>query len=338
MKKEKTLRIGITPGDPAGIGPEIALKAVNDINSTGDSGIIPVLIGGIDNFRRNYSSLAESYEIITPDVLESEPDPSKKYICPLEYKQGIHKPGKGTVESAAESLFYINNAVDLWKSGLIDAIVTGPVHKGLIERSGTPFAGHTEYIADRINEKDPLMLMYSPDYRVLLATTHIPVSQVAERLTKDYLIKIIKKGYESFCTIDDSPGQIAVCGLDPHCGDDGSIGTFDTEITTRTIETLKQEGVPLTGPVSADTLFLPEKWKTFSLAIALYHDQGMIPFKILAFEKGVNVTLGLSITRTSPDHGTAFDLAGKGSAIYSSMKEAILLARDLELNRQKNKN
>ena len=327
MKNRKTLRIGITPGDPSGIGPETALKAVNEIAGPE---IIPVLIGGRLNIKKNYSSLAEDYTFISADSLEKELQPSKKYICELEYPAHHHRPGRGTVESALEALFCIDSAVDLWKKGLIDAVVTGPVHKGLIERAGVSFTGHTEYIAGRIGEDDPLMLMYSSDYRVILATTHIPLSEVTRSLDKDRLKKIITEGFRAIETIDGAAGTVALCGLDPHCGDEGAIGVFDTEVTLSAAGELRQEGFPLTGPLAADTLFIPDNWKKYSLAVAMYHDQGMIPFKMLSFEKGVNVTAGLSITRTSPDHGTAFDLAGKGTALYSSMKEAILLARDIE--------
>ena len=233
-----------------------------------------------------------------------------------------------------ESRLYIDNAVDLWKRGIVNALVTGPVNKAHIEKSGCRFTGHTEYIAGLINEKNPYMLMYSPDYRVLLVTTHIPVADISKNINAEKIYNTIIAGHNAIQLLDsDDSARIAIAGLDPHCGDDGAIGNFDAEITKEAVSRALQNGINIEGPFSADALFTPKKWKSYNLAIAHYHDQGLIPFKVLAFESGVNITLGLSITRTSPDHGTAYDIAGKNKANHKSMLEAIKLAHKLAIKK-----
>lgn len=185
--------------------------------------------------------------------------------------------------------------------------------------------GHTEYYADRLG-KEPFMMMFSRDYRVLLVTTHFAVSELSSLVTLDAICRTIRAGNTALSRIDGKKPKIAVCGFDPHCGDHGAIGTFDDEVTAQAVNLMKKEGIDVEGPFSSDTVFMPSKWKKYSLVIAHYHDQGLIPFKILAFESGVNVTLGLDIVRTSVDHGTAYDIAGKMAAGYESMTEAIRLA------------
>ncbi|MFC1670584.1 PdxA family protein, partial [Spirochaetota bacterium] len=248
-------------------------------------------------------------------------------------EEKLPPPGKGNIQSAIESKKYIDTAVSLWKNKIIDAVVTGPVNKGFIEKSGTPFTGHTEYIADLVNSKKPYMMMFSKNYRVLLATTHIKLAQVIERIDKKRLLEVIKMGNDTIKSIDGGEVKLAITGIDPHCGDDGAIGDFDTSITGAAVNEAKKEGINIEGPFAADTLFIAHKWKKYNLVIAQYHDQGLIPFKLLAFDKGVNVTLGLPITRTSVDHGTAYDIAGKGIAGYESMLEAVKLAYQLEIKR-----
>lgn len=321
MARNVPLKIGITIGDPAGIGPEITAKAVNSLEG---SGIIPVVIGRKDIY---YSGLihdrVQLTQCVYSDNLKSINYPSFVHI---NTSYPLPVPGRGTVETGAESLKYIDAAIDLWKKGLIDAVVTGPVSKGLIESSGTPFSGHTEYIAAAIGESDPLMMMYSPQYRVLLVTTHLPVSRISGSVTLEKILSTVRRGAEAMRSIDGMEPVIAISGIDPHCGDNGSIGNFDRDVTAKAVSLLRDEGINIEGPFSADTLFMPDKWKKYSFIVVHYHDQGLIPFKMLAFDNGVNVTLGLSIVRTSVDHGTAFDIAGKNIAGFSSLVEAVKLA------------
>jgi len=177
--------------------------------------------------------------------------------------------------------------------------------------------------------------MFSPRYRVLLTTTHIPLSEVTAAVTAEQLMRVMETGYRSMSLIDGGTVRMAVAGLDPHCGDGGAVGDFDMTVTKNAVEKARATGIPVEGPFAADTLFIPERWEKYNLVIAQYHDQGLVPFKMLSFDTGVNVTLGLSLTRTSVDHGTAFDIAGRNIAGHRSMAEAIRLARLLELKKNR---
>jgi 4-hydroxythreonine-4-phosphate dehydrogenase len=322
--KNRAIKIGITLGDPAGIGPEVAFKAVNNLTRIN---YIPVMIGRIDIIKKYYKKLLNNFIIIKKD----QPFPSRlnlkeKYFFDISSDMPVPSPGNGNVETGLESRVYIDEAINLWKRKFINAVVTGPVSKSLVEKSGVKFTGHTEYIAESIKEKNPYMLMYSKNYRVLLVTTHIPVADIRKNISAEKIYQTIMTGNNFLNSINTGKNSIAIAGLDPHCGDDGAIGSFDKKVTENAVELAKEQGLNVYGPFSADALFTPRMWNSYDLAIAHYHDQGLIPFKALAFDSGVNVTLGLSIIRTSPDHGTAFDIAGKGKASHSSMIEAIRMA------------
>ncbi len=314
------LRIAVTAGDPAGIGPEIALSALNEINI---DAIQPFLICGDRVLRFHYPDMYAGYERILPPAPGWKPVPGVKYLVDLPTDKPVPVPGEGTPATGRESLDYINAALGLWKDGIVDAIVTGPVSKALITKSGTAFTGHTEYIAAFAGGASPWMMMYSRLYRVVLSTTHLPLSDVPGALGVEVILGAIRAGAAAVSAIDGAPPRVAVAGLDPHSGDDGAIGDFDTRVTAEAVRLAREEGIDAEGPLSADTLFLQDRWSHYGLAVAQYHDQGLIPFKMLAFDSGVNVTLGLDIVRTSVDHGTAFDIAGRGMASYSSMLQAI---------------
>jgi len=324
--------VGVTAGDPAGIGPEVACRALLERYD----GIVPVLIcreevvASLGILGRDRYRVARSVEEIA--------DPSDRDRIALvspESDAPVPRAGAGTAATGAESLGYVDTAIELWRAGAIDAIVTGPVSKALIEQSGHPFTGHTEYIAAAINETTPYMLMYSDELRVLLVTTHLPIEAVARAITMEKIYDTIMMGHASIAALDGRTGAIAVTGLDPHCGDAGAIGAFDERVTRPAIERARREGVAVEGPFPADTIFMPGKRDRYALIVAHYHDQGLIPFKMTAFENGVNVTLGLSVVRTSVDHGTAFDIAGTGVASCRSMVQAISLAGRLARDRKK---
>ncbi len=323
MQRE-VLKLGVTAGDPAGIGPEVALKAINALN---DKSIIPIVIGRATVFEELYPDLFSGYEISSRS--HAAHAPGKKYLHDVPLGLPVPKPGAGTADTGKEALACIDAAIELWRTGMIDAVVTAPVSKSLIEKTGIHFTGHTEYMAEKIGETTPLMMMFSEKYRVLLASTHVPVSGIPAELGLERLLHVIRTGYDSIRSIDGGTVKLAIAGLDPHCGDDGAIGTFDRDITARAVSLAREKGIPIDGPFAADTLFIPAAWERYNLVIAHYHDQGLIPFKMLAFDEGVNVTLGLSMVRTSVDHGTAFDIAGKNIARWSSMTEAIMLAKRL---------
>jgi len=322
--QREVLKLGVTAGDPAGIGPEVALKAINALN---DKSIIPIVIGRATVFEELYPDLFSGYEISSRS--HAAHAPGKKYLHDVPLGLPVPKPGAGTADTGKEALACIDAAIELWRTGMIDAVVTAPVSKSLIEKTGIHFTGHTEYMAEKIGETTPLMMMFSEKYRVLLASTHVPVSGIPAELGLERLLHVIRTGYDSIRSIDGGTVKLAIAGLDPHCGDDGAIGTFDRDITARAVSLAREKGIPIDGPFAADTLFIPAAWERYNLVIAHYHDQGLIPFKMLAFDEGVNVTLGLSMVRTSVDHGTAFDIAGKNIALWSSMTEAIMLAKRL---------
>lgn len=328
---KRAIKIGITIGDPAGIGPEVALKALQNLKN---KNIIPVLICRKELIYNFFPKETGDFHFLEKGTTELSLHSGKKYIYDVPINLPIPVPGKGNINTGLESRKYIDTSISLWKRSVIDAIVTGPVNKGLIEKSGTAFCGHTEYIAKQINEDNPLMLMYSELYRVLLITTHIPVNEIYKNISIERIVHVILEGAESIKAIDNSHVKIAITGMDPHCGDDGAIGNFDNNVTIPAVKIARSKGINIDGPFSADTIFIPEKWEKYNLVIAHYHDQGLIPFKMLAFEKGVNVTLGLSITRTSVDHGTGYDIAGKGKAGFNSMLEAIKLAYRIEQRRR----
>lgn len=329
-----SIRAAITIGDPAGIGPEVALKAAGRLRG---NGITPLLIGRFELAGRYYRKLIRGFKrLARGDEALSSLSPGGKYFLDMDPGLPVPSPGRGSADTGRESLSYLDEAIDLWRRGLIDVLVTGPVHKGFIEKSGSTFIGHTEYIARAIGERHPSMMMYSPSYRVLLVTTHIPVGEIAASIDVEAVLRTIRAGRRAVEAIDAAEGRrarMAIAGLDPHCGDDGAIGIFDRDVTAEAVRIARDEGIDIEGPFSADTLFLPERWRSYSLVIAHYHDQGLIPFKMLAFDTGVNVTLGLSLIRTSVDHGTAFDIAGRGRARHESMRRAIELAARLARKR-----
>ncbi|MCU0822248.1 MAG: 4-hydroxythreonine-4-phosphate dehydrogenase PdxA [Spirochaetes bacterium] len=331
--KKNSVRIGISLGDPAGVGPEVILKALDNIHQ---SEIVPVICGRFDVVKNHYSSLVSDCLVIESfDEIKSDLQQNKKYFFNIRSGSPVPAPGKGSRETGWESKIYIDKVVEMWKAGVIDAVVTGPVSKGLIERPDLHFTGHTEYIAGLLNEKNPYMLMYSGLYRVILVTTHMPLAGVTPEINEDKIYRTIVAGHDAVKAIDGGDVKLAIAGLDPHCGDRGAFGRFDMEVTGKAVASARQAGIDIEGPFAADTLFLPDRWKAYSLVVAHYHDQGLVPFKILAFDRGVNVTLGLPIIRTSPAHGTAFDIAGKGEAGHESMLRAIKLAASLFRGKKK---
>jgi 4-phospho-D-threonate 3-dehydrogenase / 4-phospho-D-erythronate 3-dehydrogenase len=315
--------LGVTIGDPAGIGPEVALRALKNSDETNFK---TVVIARHELLTRHYPGLTDGFGIAggvddVPGVLKK----CGRVILDVNPGLPLPSPGHGSINTGIESRLYIDTAVELWRKGIIGALVTGPVSKELIGKSGCPFTGHTEYLAAAVGGR-PYMMMFSAEYRVILATTHIPVSGIPGRITAESLYRTIMTGNDAVSSIDGVKARLAIAGLDPHCGDGGAIGDFDMRITAAAAERARGEGIDIEGPFSADTLFLPSRWKSYSLVIAQYHDQGLIPFKMLSFDSGVNVTLGLELVRTSVDHGTAFDIAGRGIAGHRSMSEAMRLA------------
>lgn len=310
-------------GDPNGIGPEVIAKSLRDLARSGEPSFEPVIYGSEGVIRR--SCELNNFEIRTP-IVNIEGFPVSELT-----------PGKVSRMAGTVSIKSIETAVNDAVSGDLDAVVTAPISKESIHMSGSVYPGHTEMLKDLTNAKHPVMMFDGGPFRVALVTIHIPLSEVPGRITRESVFRTIK-----VCSNDlvsrfgiENP-KLAVCGLNPHAGEAGAFGNEEIEQITPAVREAGDEGIDVAGPYPADTLFyhaLKGKW---DMIIAMYHDQGLIPFKMLAFDKGVNVTLGLPVIRTSPDHGTAYDIAWKGDANPASMTEAIKLAVKLA-NRKRGK-
>ena len=228
----------------------------------------------------------------------------------------------------------LDTALEHAIKGKVSALVTGPINKMLINMSGTNFSGHTEYIASKLKIKNPVMMLAQGRLKVVIVTTHVPLTSVPKMITKERLERIIRVTEldlrEKFKIKEP---QIGVCGLNPHAGENGHVGTEDILTIKPVISKLQALGLKIDGPIPADTIFAFENYKNFDVIIAMYHDQGLAPFKALAFGEAVNITLGLPIIRTSVDHGTAFDKAATGLALSTSLEAAINVAEQIKKNK-----
>jgi len=308
--------VALTMGDPAGIGPEITIKAHQALGN----GIPRFYIGDPETLVG-----CETYEIDGP----SEVDPTRSALAVLACNTNVApEPGVANSENAASVISSITRAVEFARAGAASAVVTNPIAKKVLRDSGAfPWPGHTEFLADLTQVERPVMMLAGPDLKVVPATIHISLMDVSTALTSDLIEETLR------ITLHDlkvrfglSSPRIAVAGLNPHAGEGGMMGAEDAEIIAPVLKKLAGEGHAVWGPLPADTMFHARARATYDAAVCMYHDQALIPVKTLNFDDGVNVTLGLPIIRTSPDHGTAFDIAGKGIADPSSLIAAIRLA------------
>ena len=326
------MKIGITIGDVNGVGIEVIIKALS--NKKMLDLFTPVIYG---------SAKAISYykNIVNSDIhllsSKSADRVSRNKINVVNcWDDTVNiDVGHATADSGKFAHIALDRAVQDLKAHKVDALVTGPINKHAMDQERFPYAGHTEYLTKMFEKKQSLMLMVSDSLRIGVVTNHIPVREIAGRFDKDVLrakIKILQKTLKRDFGIEKP--TIGVLGLNPHAGDNGLIGKEDEEIIRPVIIELKKKGNLILGPYSADGFFGSSNYKKFDGILACYHDQGLIPFKALTFGSGVNYTAGLPIVRTSPDHGTAYEIAGKGVADESSMRSAIYLAIDIVRNRK----
>ena len=326
-------------GDPGGIGPEIAVKSSEYFIKK--SGFVkPVIFGSfghIENVSKNIIKSNIPLNLIRPESpLKTSFKNGKINVIDLSSKfYGSVKLGAVNPEYAKDVERYIETAVNFSADGKICGFATAPINKDMMLEGGARFGGHTELLGYLTGSDDFAMLFYSKKIITVLATIHIPLSTVHIKITKDLLRKIINT---SLNWIKNDFGKenprIAVLGLNPHAGENGRIGNEEKDVIMPVVEEFKNKKESIEGPFPADSFFA-KRYKDYDLIVSMYHDQALIPFKLLSFNKGVNVTAGLKIIRTSPAHGTAYDIAGKNIADYESMVESIKLVRRISENRNK---
>ena len=292
MHTDRLPRIAITVGDPSGIGPEIAVKSSLD------------------------PRVREVAEIV---VYGPSTDEALKAF----------KTGEVTAESGRVAYETILQAVEDVQAERLDALVTGPINKAAFAAAGLPWKGHTDLLAHLTNAPRVAMMFHSKSLRVVLATVHVPLAEVSQCLTADLLETTIRLAAAELPRFGFPSPRLALAGLNPHAGEGGLLGKEEVERFSPVVVACRSDNIDITGPLPADTVFVNAVRGQFDAVVACYHDQGLIPAKLVAFGKTVNVTLGLPIIRTSVDHGTAFDIAGQGVADSSSMVEAVLLAARL---------
>ena len=307
-------------GDPAGIGPEICVKAlageaIRDI-------CIPIVVGDLNTLRR-------TAEFLQTDVtFENGRSEKKEGITVVESREKLYdfKVGIDAAKTGKAAASYIETAVEIWRRGEIDAIATAPISKKALSLAGYDFPGHTEFLAHLTGSKRVGMSFFGGNLRVALLSTHVSLSDAIKRVRKENLIELIQFANRELGLLLDRRPRLAVAGLNPHASEGGMFGSEETEEIAPAVTESQAAGIDISGPYSPDTIFLRCHRGEFDAVIALYHDQATIPVKAFSFGSAVNVTLGLPLIRTSVDHGTAFDIAGKGVADASSMVAAIKLA------------
>lgn len=319
-----TPRILVTMGDPAGVGPEVLVKALAAVDL---SEVTLIVVGSEGVLReRAKGSRVERIEAIE----EAKPSPDTLWVIDPWDLSKLPLPGHPSPETGEAAYRYILFAAQRAVEGKVDAVVTGPVSKEVVVSSGHPFMGHTEFLAEVAGAEEVAMVLVGPKLKVCLLTTHVPLAEVPCSITPEGILRKAALLHEGLRDLFGIPNpRIALCSLNPHGGEGGRLGKEEVEILRPAVHEARGRGIGLEGPYPADSLFfwaLEGKWDAI---MALYHDQGLIPFKMLHFHDGVNLTLGLPFIRTSPDHGTAYDIAGKGIADHRSMLEAIRLAISL---------
>lgn len=324
--------IGITCGDLNGIGMEVIMKtledpAISELCTT----VLFASSKAVGYHRKALDMQQFSFQIVN-DVREIHPNKNNlvniwSELINLEFGNLSEEVGGYAIKS-------IDAAVAAHKAGFIDALVTAPIHKANIKLEGQNFSGHTGYLGSQYGQQ-PLMILTSRNLRVALVTEHVPIAEVAGLITKQRVVNAIKLLHNSLqLDFGIFKPRIAVLGLNPHAGDGGLIGQEEETVIAPAIAACAQEGMLVSGPFAADGFFGNHKYENFDAILAMYHDQGLAPFKALSFGNGVNVTAGLDLVRTSPDHGVGFDIAGQGKADENSFRQALYAAIDIARTRK----
>jgi 4-hydroxythreonine-4-phosphate dehydrogenase len=323
-----TLRIALTPGEPAGIGPDLCLLLAQQAL---DIELVAVCDPELLKQRAGQLGLSFNYRLYQPGSVPEKTASGELCILPVAMETPS-QCGELDKRNAQYVLNTLDHAVEGCQTGAFDALVTGPVHKGVINDAGISFSGHTEYLAQATNTTDVVMLLATDKLRVALATTHVPLSQVSALITPDRLqrvIRVLHAGLQERLGI--LKPRIQVCGLNPHAGESGHLGREEIEIIIPALQAMREEGYDLQGPIPADTVFTTDNITKSDAILAMYHDQGLPVLKHAGFGRAVNITLGLPIIRTSVDHGTALELAGTGrvntGSLEAAVRSAISMAR-----------
>ena len=333
MEQERKIRVAITQGDTNGVGYEVIFKAF------ADSAILelctPIIYGSpkIAAYHKKALNLDTNFNIINKAEEARDGKLNLLSCFDNDLKVELGQPSQEAGEAALKAL---DKAMTDFRSGLYDVLVTAPINKATIQSPGFHFPGHTEYIETSVGEgQKALMILMNETLRVALVTTHLAIKDVARAITKEGIVEkatifhtALKRDFRI------SNPRIAVLSLNPHAGDDGLLGSEEKDIIKPAIEELSEKGIQAFGPYPADGFFGSGTYYRFDGVLAMYHDQGLAPFKTIALESGVNYTAGLPIVRTSPDHGTAYDIAGKGKADENSLRQAIYTAIDVFRNRK----
>jgi 4-hydroxythreonine-4-phosphate dehydrogenase len=328
------LRIGLSLGDVTGIGPEVALKAL----------------------ALEFAADATRYVLIGDSEHALALNRRLGLDLPLAHRQSADEPGRalllstlpqplptnlapGAPAAARAAVDWVRQGAALCLRGELDALVTAPVNKEAIVRSGLPFVGQTELLSELAGTRRTAMMLLGQDdrgrwLRVALATTHLPLKRVSDALTTDKITEVIELTAAACRALALKRARIGICGLNPHAGEGGEMGTEEITTLAPAVQAAQRQGIDAVGPVSADALFHYAYRGDYDAVVAMYHDQGLAPLKMVAFEQGINWTLGLPFIRTSPDHGTAYDIAGQGKANPSSMLAALRLAKQLARRRE----
>ena len=333
MEQEKKIRVAITQGDTNGVGYEVILKAFQD------SAILelctPIIYGSpkIAAYHKKILNIETPFNII--NKAEDARDGRVNLLACHDDETKVEL-GQPTTEAGQAAFCALDRAMTDYRKGLYDVLVTAPINKATIQNPGFQFHGHTEYIETSLGEgKKALMILMNDVLRVALVTTHLPIKDIAKAITKEAIIEkatifhqSLRRDFRISCP------RIAVLSLNPHAGDNGLLGAEEKEIIQPAIEQLAENGIQAFGPYPADGFFGSGNFNYFDGVLAMYHDQGLAPFKTIALDHGVNYTAGLPIVRTSPDHGTAYDIAGQGKADENSLRQAIYTAIDVFRNRK----
>ncbi len=330
---QSKIKIGISIGDINGIGLEVILKTLSDDRILKYCTPIIYASSKVISYHKNIAQVEKFTFSGTRNIEQLKDNAVNVLNC---WNENVNiKIGQLSEIGGKYAKISLERAVEDLKKGNIDALVTAPIHKKAMQMAGFKDVGHTEYITKAVEVKDSLMLMVNDTLRIGLVTNHIPISRVAQKVNMSLVLKKIRIFHETL-HIDfgiDKP-KIAVLGLNPHAGDEGLIGDDEFRAIMPAIEEAKELNILAIGPYSADGFFGSGQYKSFDGILAMYHDQGLLPFKILSFGSGVNYTAGLPVVRTSPDHGTAYDIAGQNVADPSSFRKALFQAIDVVKNRR----